>query len=526
MQYSRFTVPSLFAGLALLLIPAVAPAQCKYTGVPTAVDMPSTYPTCVSGDPNVRYNVNTSANDYAALYFDAKNPGCAAAALTVFQDKLRNNLNYAESGGLICDPRKGFSNPFQPALGGAMIGSIYATAVAFLDGGYALDDSLMVRVREQHRGFPSPQDPNCGLASTATGVNSCMDDYTQTAAGFGWLAAYEARKGRATEAASWAGSARVQINKALSPMKGTGSVCFYRIGSNPPKCDADFPDVTAGTARIIGAEHNQENPSYGAGLMSSIATACRGMAIAGRPCNDFNANEVKIARDLFLHAQKKTFFDGSDPTYKWKFWPADCIRFPDNVLVTCADALIPYIPTDYPLKRFYDAVGFTTFPIRGSVQDETKPEPTVAYQFHKFYEPRYPATYNRDEFFGTLRKLFYEELGFNVWPAASPQANIYWIQPAARAGFGPAGSLTVAGGSIDPTRPVEFWWRNLSTGSLWTQVPFSPTPDPNGSPENVWYNTVPATVDPFQSYEVRVRQGTGPWFNCTYGGGNTIWWCP
>jgi hypothetical protein len=68
-------------------------------------------------------------------------------------------------------------------------------------------------------------------------------------------------------------------------------------------------------------------------------------------------------------------------------------------------------------------------------------------------------------------------------------------------------------------------WRNVSTNSVWSTVPFQATPDPNGNPKNVWYNSVPAPTFPFDTYEIRVKHSTGPYFYCTYRGGNTISWC-
>ena len=131
---------------AFLVPGAPAAAQCNSGSTPTGVDYPIPVGTVCraatpGGDPGNFYDVNPVANDYATFYFDAKQPACAALARSRFEEKLRNNLNYANSGGKICDPRRDTAgtlpttDPFQPALAGAVITGIYATAVALLDSG-------------------------------------------------------------------------------------------------------------------------------------------------------------------------------------------------------------------------------------------------------------------------------------------------------------------------------------------------------------------------------------------------------
>jgi hypothetical protein len=514
--------------LALVMIclfggAASVQAQCNSGSVPTGVD----YAVPVGTTCSSFYDVNAVANDYATLYFDAKNPSCAAQAKVRFEDKLRNNLNYANSGGKICDPRRdtaGYlpaTDPFQPALGGAVITGIYATAVALLNSGQTVDDTLLVGVREHHRNIPSPQDPRCGVTSLPN-VNSCMDDYTVTAGGFGWIAAYESRRGRTTEASAWASSAQTQINKALSPWTSYGSVCYYLKGSFPVRCDATKADVLANRANIIGADHNQENPGYGFGLMTSIATACEGMKRANVTCT-FDDNQIWIARQLLIHAQQRTYFDTGIRAYRFN---GDCLHFPDLTRRTCSDPLFGgggYLPTLFPLKRFYDAKGLTPYPLSAVVHNGWGYTP--AYQFHQYDEPRF--TWDRDNFYGSLRKLFYEELAYLAWPAHTQQAFGYWIQPADLAGFGAPGSLTVAGGSTQSgaSYPVEMWWRNVTTNSAWSLAAYQATPDPNGNPKDTWYNSVPAPTDPYQTYQIAVRHNGGPYFYCNYKGNHALWWC-
>lgn len=524
-----------------------AEAACYHTTVPSAADYPlASYETCRKAktngptDPGNYFDPYvTVPNDYAILYFDAKNPACAAAARTKLEEKLRSNLAYADAGGKVCDPRRDAAgqppgtNAFRVHLAGGYVAAIHAAALAFRDAGYPVDDTLLLGVQNHHWPIPSPQDPSCGVQSLAmstgcpTGgcVNSCMDDYSLTAAGFGWMAAYEKRMGRTTSAGNWASTARSEINKALSHWNQYGSVCYYLKGTTPARCDATRADVDANRANVVGADHNQENPGYGFGLMTSVATACEGLKRAGSPCS-FTTEQVWTARQLLIHAQQRTYYDTNARDYRFTAW---CRDFRNGNSVGCWDPLfgpdhLPgYLPTLFPLKRFYDATGLKPDPLSVVVHNGWGLGP--AYQFDEYREPRF--RWARDEFWGPLRKLFYEELAYLTWPAHSPQAFTYWIQPAELAGFGGPGSLTVAGGSTESGSwyPVKMYWRNITTGSGWNLVAHQPFPDPNGNPKDTWYNSVPAPTYPYDHYEVAVSHSGGPWHYCTYKGGYSMWWC-
>lgn len=550
MRYLRFHLAVLLLALAGLLGPMgarAAHATCYASTVPTAVDYPvAPGTTCrnanqATGDPGNFYDSYTTIpNDYSILYFDAKQPACAAAARTRLEQKLQNNLNYASGGGKVCGPRRDIAgqlpttNPFQAHLIGGAVAAIFATAVVLADAGYPVNDALLFGVEQQHQGIPSPQDPRCGAVSLQVDpalcpsggcVNSCMDDYSVTAAGFGWVSAYERKVGRTMSSSSWASLARGQINLALAPWSQSGSVCFYRKGTTPGRCDATKAEVQANLGNVIGADHNQENPAYGFGLMTSIATACEGLKRASSPCT-FTADQKWTAQQLLIHAQQRTYYDTTAHDYRFTPW---CRNFRNGSSVGCWDPLfgpleLPgYLPTLFPLLRFYDATGMTPYPLSTVVNNSWGYHP--AYQFTEYREPRF--RWARDEFWGPLRKLFYEELSYLTWPTAAARAFSYWVQPAELAGFGSPGSLVVAGGSTrsGASYPVTMYWRNITTGSGWNLVSYQPTPDPNGNPKDTWYNAVPAPTNPFHSYEVAVQHLGGPWNYCTYTGSNSIVWC-
>jgi len=100
---------------------------------------------------------------------------------------------------------------------------------------------------------------------------------------------------------------------------------------------------------------------------------------------------------------------------------------------------------------------------------------------------------------------------------------IAWIQPQATAGFGPPGSLVVAG-SLPKERagaPVFLHWRNVTAGSAWTTEAFAPTPDARGD----WSNAIP-NANPFARYEVSITAPTAASNRCTYAGDGTRNVCP
>jgi O-antigen ligase len=100
---------------------------------------------------------------------------------------------------------------------------------------------------------------------------------------------------------------------------------------------------------------------------------------------------------------------------------------------------------------------------------------------------------------------------------------IAWIQPQATAGFGPPGSLVVAG-SLPKERagaPVFLHWRNVTAGSAWTTEAFAPTPDAWGD----WTNAIPS-ANPLARYEVSITAPTAASNRCTYGGDGTRNVCP
>jgi hypothetical protein len=169
-------------------------------------------------------------------------------------------------------------------------------------------------------------------------------------------------------------------------------------------CDGNPNETDRNKVRIIGVDHNQENPSYGLGVITGVASACKALELAGYPYY-FSSNEKYVALQLFKHGQEKSSSSGG------AFNSNDCVDFinPSGPKVNCKDdsilgsSALPnmkgYLPTDFPLKRFFDKKGLS-------------PIDLSYFTFDRYYEPRYSPT---EPFWGTNRYVFYEILAHRLW---------------------------------------------------------------------------------------------------------------
>ena len=113
-------------------------------------------------------------------------------------------------------------------------------------------------------------------------------------------------------------------------------------------------------------------------------------------------------------------------------------------------------------------------------------------------------------------------------PACTEAGRMIWIQPQSTAGFGPPGSLIVAGsasgaaasGGSAQTGAVMFY-RDVSNGDPYTQSPYAPVPDGN----NTWLNSIP-NANPNHVYDVYFRYDAVTSAICRYAGRAAITRCP
>ena len=110
----------------------------------------------------------------------------------------------------------------------------------------------------------------------------------------------------------------------------------------------------------------------------------------------------------------------------------------------------------------------------------------------------------------------------NTSPAGTTSA-ITWIQPEQSAGYGPPGSLVVAGQVVAGLAGVgvHLWWRDVTAAGSWNLVPYATIPGSNGT----WVNSIPA-VNYSHTYAVYAVFSGIASSACTYGGNDIINWCP
>lgn len=106
--------------------------------------------------------------------------------------------------------------------------------------------------------------------------------------------------------------------------------------------------------------------------------------------------------------------------------------------------------------------------------------------------------------------------------SSSVQARVIWIQPQPLAGFGPAGSLVIAGSASGaPGTGVKLWYRDVLANGPWTTKSYMPIPDAN----NIWYHSIP-NADYWRQYDVYIVYGGGNSLTCSYQGFNAVTNCP
>ena len=105
--------------------------------------------------------------------------------------------------------------------------------------------------------------------------------------------------------------------------------------------------------------------------------------------------------------------------------------------------------------------------------------------------------------------------------AGTASVDVIWIQPQALAGFGPPGSLVLAGSASGAPvgTPITLTWRDNTTGGPWTTT----APVPVSGP--IWYASIPY-AEPSHAYQVFARYGSSASAGCTYAGNGGVTWCP
>ena len=100
---------------------------------------------------------------------------------------------------------------------------------------------------------------------------------------------------------------------------------------------------------------------------------------------------------------------------------------------------------------------------------------------------------------------------------------VIWIQPQSSAGFGPPGSLVIAGsaqGAPSGTL-VTLWFRDDTAQSAWSPLSYKAPTDANG----IWYNAI-ENVNYTHQYSVFINYNDRNSVTCSYNGNNQATTCP
>ncbi len=338
----RFSVIALFAAIALLLA-ANATAQCA-----------SNYPDLTT----YRHDTDGDFNDYGRIHVDSEDPNCAQTAMYQLTSKLAAEL---------ADPA-GFTN----WLDGYMVGMIFGAAMRLGANGWANKDldAQLCEVANRFVHFTgTPPSGACG----GDNLNTCMDDFAGSAAGYAWIAAYERRRvpqpgqptrcqyfPTQTEVDAKLNLANQYLDQALGNVTSSSDTshgaCIRRLplaGSQTPLCTGTIADLDPNSptpAQTLSVNGQTQMIHYGFGIMTTVAFAKLGIQEAGGSAT-FSPDQISVARALMEEAQRHIDVDmWGNGSYRW-----DCLQ-PDGGgnLVGGSDCGRGYAPDMLNLQPAYN----------------------------------------------------------------------------------------------------------------------------------------------------------------------------
>lgn len=336
-----------------LALSAAASAQPEVR--PTAAWRAQASSGCISptldlneSDPSVEFG------EYGTLFLESGLPQCREAAHDTLLRKLRLTLARPFRVDPLLD--KAVSS-FGTWLAGANLGLAIPTAMR-LGGAGLLDAPLDSAIRSAISAYEFNLDPTCGLNVT----NGCMDDYTQAAVAYAWMAAYARKSGQTTAGERSAVLAHNLIGRSLSL---DTHMCKAAGDDTLPSPCRGLPGIEEGLLSgyydLISFNHGFEDVAYGIGLITSISSAAIALEEAGSPYIA-SPSETVVAWAVFREGQRAAFPDGSA-------FRTNCYRVSDSSLVRtseCVDAWnlrdpsdplynrwIYYLPRMFPVRTAY-----------------------------------------------------------------------------------------------------------------------------------------------------------------------------
>jgi hypothetical protein len=304
-------VKARYGALALLCMGAFvfsagsAAAQCR---------IPQRFPGQTAASMTFNSDVNANLGDWGSIFLDADTVGCEVTARDFLKTKLQQqNLD---------------ANGWKGGLRG---GDVYlVTAAALRLGGRGLlTSSIHTEVLKALASYDFANwGGPCGGRSSA---NGCMDDYTVAAAGHAWAGTYlwftqSTTQNPYRDAAWFWNQSKSYLKLSFSPQD---TLCVHPFSPTTTACAAcsdnystkylnntfsaqDITDLRnainnqafggSDSLEVLSFEHNLETPNYGAGLLTSVGIAMRGLQVGGSAFVPTDFQKV-MARGLFRTAQ-------------------------------------------------------------------------------------------------------------------------------------------------------------------------------------------------------------------------------
>jgi hypothetical protein len=462
MNKARIGIVSLLFTTALVAHAGSAAATCRVDQRFGAAD-PST----------ATYNsdLNTNLGDWGTIFMAADTD--TGACLTRARDFLKYKLKSQNSA----------TNGWAGGLRGGDVFLLTAAAMRVATKGLLTSEihgdilTALANYTFEHWGGPCAR----------PGGNGCMDDWTVAAAGHAWAGVYlwytQATTANGRDSGWFRSEAKRYIKLSVSP-KDTLCVrplsdlmCASCTDEYNTAYDSDSLTTADAAAlrdkivnnqvEVLSFEHGYENPSYGVGLLTSVATAVQGLKVAGDPYVPPTEFLKVMAHGLFRTGQSHA---PSSATNCQATWLNNCVGLNcslqnqhclsgscDPPQFGCADGSgdHAYSADMFPVKYLLDH----EFQLDPSIQKLILDSPS--YQFTDFCGSRFSPTAS---FFHDGRLAAYEQI---------PHQWAYVNQPPV-AGVNPVQHTDVPQpAALNPPQPVTgtttfFGWAFDGEGTLST----------------------------------------------------------
>jgi hypothetical protein len=354
--------------------------------------------------------VNARFHDYGRIHMDAEDPQCAEAAMYRLTNKVGSALweDYPNR----TNPREG---AFQEWLDGYIVALIYSSALRMGALGWAsreLDKFLLTL-----NGVPGLDTRFAHTFQTGgcdnENFNTCMDDYTATAAAYAWMSLYKERRSRGSGAAA-RDDAIDNIDLAFA------SVCIWSphttyinsAGQRVLLCDRTVGDLGT-NAETLSVNTSQQLIAYGFGLMTSIASAH--LALKEVAPFDLQPDQKKIALGLLAEARKHVAsLPHLPPAPQENSFMNNCLSLAHEFRPEVNEwhwktdshcgGPYPYHPNHYQLQSYYEKAGMP-------MPDVNFPE----YESGSIEDRHFLPDFAGDGFFSYGRYVTYKYHGFEWW---------------------------------------------------------------------------------------------------------------